>query len=162
MAGYREGLRDLGNGAYAYLQPDGGWGLSNAGLIVADGQSLLVDTLMDLPRTRTMLEAMRRATPAAAKIGTLLNTHSNGDHTHGNQLVDGARIIASATCLEEMKQLGSPSEPDSIVNAWQKYGAAGAFFREVMFHRFDMAGIVRTLPTETFSGALTLHVGGKE
>ena len=32
---FREGLHELGNGAYAYLQPDGSWGLSNAGLIVS-------------------------------------------------------------------------------------------------------------------------------
>ncbi len=26
---YTKGLHDLGNGSYAYLQPDGGWGWSN-------------------------------------------------------------------------------------------------------------------------------------
>ena len=41
---YRKGLEDLGNGAYAYIQPDGSWGWSNAGLIVDGGESLLVDT----------------------------------------------------------------------------------------------------------------------
>ena len=30
---YTKGLHDLGNGCFAYLQPDGGWGWSNAGLI---------------------------------------------------------------------------------------------------------------------------------
>ena len=159
---YREGLHALGNGAYAYLQPDGSWGLSNAGLIADGGQSLLVDTLMDLPRTRKMLDAMRAAEPAARKIGTLLNTHSNGDHTHGNQLVDGARIISSRACLEEMKSLPSPSDAESIGKGWRRYGAAGAFFNEVMWWRFDLDGIVNTYPTETFSGEMTLRVGDKE
>ena len=33
---YRRGLHELGDGLFAFLQPDGGWGLSNAGLVVAD------------------------------------------------------------------------------------------------------------------------------
>ena len=45
---YKKGLHDIGNGLYAWLQPDGGWGWSNAGLITDGDQSLLVDTLFDL------------------------------------------------------------------------------------------------------------------
>ena len=89
MAGwqYRKGLQDIGNGCYAWLQPDGGWGFSNSGLITDGGETLLVDTLMDLAHTREMLDGYRAAVPAAAQIGTLVNTHSNGDHTFGNQFV---------------------------------------------------------------------------
>ena len=106
---YTKGLHDLGNGCYAYLQPDGSWGWSNAGLISDSGESMLVDTLFDLPLTREMLDAMRRAQPAAARIGTVVNTHSNGDHTFGNRLVEGAEIIASRACAEEMSHdLGDP------------------------------------------------------
>lgn len=161
-AEFREGLHELGNGAYAYLQPDGSWGLSNAGLIVDAGETLLVDTLMDLPRTRAMLEAMRKAEPAAARIGMLVNTHSNGDHTHGNQLVPEARIIASEACYQEMQLLGSPSEESSMAKAWDRFGVAGAFFQEVMWHRFDVDNIVPTLPTETFKDKLSLRVGDKD
>ena len=92
---YTQGLHELGNGSYAWLQPDGGWGWSNAGLVCDSGESLLIDTLFDLRLTREMLEAMRRAAPAAARIGTLVNTHANGDHCYGNSLVSGARIVAS-------------------------------------------------------------------
>jgi hypothetical protein len=49
---FKKGLQDFGNGCYAYLQPDGSWGWSNAGLVVDSGQSLLVDTLFDLKLTR--------------------------------------------------------------------------------------------------------------
>src|SRR5215216_3311719 len=55
---YRKGLHELGEGCFAYLQPDGGWGWSNAGLLVGDGASLLVDTLFDLRLTAEMLESM--------------------------------------------------------------------------------------------------------
>ena len=64
---YERGLHELGDGVYAYLQPDGTWGWSNAGLIAADGTSLLVDTLVDLELTREMLDAMRRVTESAAR-----------------------------------------------------------------------------------------------
>jgi cyclase len=92
---YTRGWHDLGNGLWAYLLPDGSWGWSNAGLIVDGDQTLLVDTLFDLKLTAAMLNDMRRSIPAAARIGTLVNTHHNGDHTFGNQLVEGAQIIAT-------------------------------------------------------------------
>src|SRR5205085_11140393 len=79
---YEKGLHELGDGLYAYLQPDGGWGWSNAGLIVADGTSLLVDTLFDLSLTRDMLSAMAPIT-ARNPIGQAFNTHGNGDHCFG-------------------------------------------------------------------------------
>jgi glyoxylase-like metal-dependent hydrolase (beta-lactamase superfamily II) len=82
-----------GAGAMAYLLPDGSRGWSNAGLIVDGDRTLLVDTLFDLKLTAEMLDSMRRSIPAAARIGTLVNTHHNGDHTFGNQLVEGAEII---------------------------------------------------------------------
>ena len=38
---YEKGLLDLGDNVYCYLQPDGGWGWSNAGLIVDEEESLI-------------------------------------------------------------------------------------------------------------------------
>ncbi|MGE0744169.1 MAG: MBL fold metallo-hydrolase [Rhodospirillales bacterium] len=159
---YAKGLHDLGTGCFGYLQPDGGWGLSNAGLIVDQGQSLLVDTLMDLPLTREMLAAMRKAAPAAERIGTLVNTHANPDHTFGNQLVEGAVILSSDACLEEMREQLKPNPRGNMRTEWQKFGDAGRFFNEVMFSRFSYDGVVLTLPQRTFTGELTLHVGAKE
>jgi cyclase len=158
---YRKGVQDLGSGAFAYLQPDGTWGWSNAGLVVADGESLLVDTLFDLRLTRRMLEAFRAATPAAQRIGTLVNTHSNGDHTFGNQLVAGAEIIASSACAAEMRER-PPEQLAMLMRNWQALGPGPAFFHEVMGTRFDFEGITLTLPTRTFDRELTLAVGGKE
>ena len=99
---YKKGLHDLGNGCYAYLLPDGRWGYSNSGLIV-DGETFLVDTLMNLKLTREMLDSMRSAVPAAAQIGTLVSTHSNPDHTNGNQLVAGAQINKRKTRTDRVR-----------------------------------------------------------
>ena len=96
--GYRRGLHELGDGCHAYLQPDGSWGWSNAGLVVGDGASLLVDTLFDLPLTRTMLDEMVVHT-RTAPIVTLVNTHANGDHCYGNELVGQAEIVASVATM---------------------------------------------------------------
>jgi cyclase len=59
-------------------------GESNAGLVVGDGTSLLVDTLWDPRLTRRMLNAMA-ALIEGAPIKRLVNTHSDGDHWWGNQ-----------------------------------------------------------------------------
>jgi cyclase len=54
---YREGAHEVGDGVWAHLQPDGGWGLSNAGLVASGDRttSLLVDTCFDLELTGGML-----------------------------------------------------------------------------------------------------------
>jgi hypothetical protein len=64
---YTRGLHDLGTGCFAWLQPDGSWGWSNAGLVVDGEATLLVDTLFDLPLTAEMLAAMRAVVPSAAR-----------------------------------------------------------------------------------------------
>jgi cyclase len=156
---YVKGLQEVGNGLYAYLQPDGGWGWSNAGLIVDGERTLLVDTLYDLALTEQMLRAMRRAVPAAAHIDMLVNTHANGDHCYGNQLVDGARIIASERTAAEMTEL-PPAAMAALVEQAPAMGALGEFFLEC-FGSFDFSGIELALPEETFSGELSVRVGDR-
>jgi cyclase len=158
---YRKGVQDLGTGCWAYLQPDGTWGWSNAGLVADQAETLLVDTLFDLACTRDMLADFRAAVPAAARIGTLVNTHSNGDHTFGNQLVEGAQIIASRACADEMKQRPA-AELAGMMRNWRALGPGAAFFHEVMGTRFDFEGITVALPTRTFERELVVRVGGKE
>ena len=160
MTPFSKGLRDLGNGIYAYLQPDGSWGWSNAGLVVDGDESLLVDTLFDLHLTEEMLKAMREASPAAVRIDTLVNTHANGDHCYGNQLVGDAVIIASKASAEEMAEVSAGMMAQLLENA-DALGETGAFFRRA-FGAFDFSGIELVAPSETFSGEHTLRVGDKE
>jgi glyoxylase-like metal-dependent hydrolase (beta-lactamase superfamily II) len=152
-------LQELGDGCHAYLQPGGGWGWSNAGLIVGDGQSLLVDTLFDLRLTEAMLDAMAPLT-AAAPVGSLVNTHANGDHCYGNSEVtrrwSGADIVASNATAHEM-----PEVPPAMLAALNKApGDVGELFRS-FFGEFDFDGIELALPTTTFDGRLTVDVGGR-
>lgn len=157
---YTKGLHDFGNGCFAWLQPDGGWGWSNAGLIVDGDQSLLVDTLFDLNLTRDMLGAMRNAAPKAAKhIGTLVNTHHNGDHCYGNELVGAGEIIASEHALEEMKR-ETPALLQGFMKAAPGLGVTGQYLQHCFGH-FHFDGITQTLPTKTFTGHMTRQVGSK-
>ena len=155
---YEKGLRDLGNGCWAWLQPDGSWGWSNAGLIADGDSSLLVDTLFDLHLTREMLAAMQDVT-GRAPIRTLVNTHANGDHCWGNQLVTGAEIIGSTSCAAEMGSL-DPGVLAAMLKS-DDLGDAGAFFKRI-FGAFDFEGITLTRPTRTFDGELTVHVGDRQ
>lgn len=86
---FTQGVHDIGNGVYGYVQPDGTWGWSNAGLIVSRGETLLVDTLMSRSLTRTMLADFARV-DGGDHIDRLVNTHANPDHFVGNGLVEGA------------------------------------------------------------------------
>jgi cyclase len=157
---FTKGLHEIGNGAYAYLQPDGGLCLSNAGLLVDGDKSLLVDTLIDLPLTREMLDAMKHASPAASDIDVLVNTHANLDHTFGNQLVEGAEIIASADCAEEMMEQ-NPGFLHGLRN-WRDLGERGQRINRAMGH-FDFNDIVITPPTRTFEeGKITVPLGNRE
>jgi cyclase len=149
------GVHELGDGCFAYLQDKGGWGWSNAGLIVGDGQSLLVDTLFDLSLTRSMLDALAPHT-GASPITALVNTHANGDHWYGNELVTGAEIVASTAAAKEMLEV--PPAMMAALNA--DAGELGELFRP-FFGAFDFEGITPTPPTRTFDHRLELDVGGR-
>ena len=158
---FTHGLHDLGSGGYAWIQPDGGWGWSNAGLVVDGDESLLVDTLFDLKLTREMLNAMSRAEPTAARsFNTLVNTHANGDHCNGNELVHGAEIISSAATAAELAE-ESPDRLATMMRNAPSLGETGEFLQRC-FGAFDFEGITPTLPTRTFEGTMNVSVGDKE
>ncbi len=152
---YSLGLHEIADGIHAYLQPDGGWGWSNAGLVIGDGTSLLVDTLFDLRLTQDMLNAMAPFV-GSAPIDTVVNTHANGDHCYGNQLVKNAEIITSRATAHEMAEV-PPSMLAALNNA---PGEIGDLFRH-FFGEFHFDGIELTLPTRTFDDRLECEVGGR-
>lgn len=156
---YERGLHELGDGLYAYLQPDGGWGWSNAGLICSGEHSLLVDTLYDLKLTREMLDAMAPVLDVSP-IGAAVNTHANPDHCFGNQLLPGAaEIYASAAAAAEMDEL-SPQVLQALKSA-PGMPAELAEFVTHAFGPFEFEGIELRHPTTTFDGRLEVTVGDR-
>jgi cyclase len=160
MTTFTKGLEEVGTGVYAYLAGTGTWGYSNAGLITEGDASLLVDTLFTLDLTREMLDEMARCVPAARAFDIVVNSHADPDHTWGNQLVGEAQIVATASAAEEMATGLSPEAVTQLQRSAAQLGPAGELI-ERAFSAFDFDGIRVTPPTMTFSGALTLDVGGR-
>lgn len=156
---FERGLAEVGDGVHAYLQPDGSWGWSNAGLIVGAGSSLLVDTLFDLHLTRQMIDEMSPII-ATAPIDGVANTHANGDHCYGNEVVAGdeVRFYASEAAAHEIDEF-----PPSLLAALVEHPPPGDLgdFVDMAFGPFDFNGIEIPPITDTFTSELTLDVGGR-
>jgi cyclase len=103
-------VSQIGEGVYAYLQPDGSWFLNNTGFLVSQGVGagvISIDATSTERRTRAYLDAIAAVTDRPVR--TLVNTHHHGDHTHGNYLVRGATIVGHERCREAI--LGSAIPP---------------------------------------------------
>lgn len=177
VARFAGGWHEVAPDTHAFLQPNGGLGESNAGLILSDEEAMVVDSLWDNKLTRGMLEAMEEITPITPRI--LFNTHSDGDHVWGNQQFAGARIISTTTAARLMK-LDPPSSmrmtrrgglllgllgsnPLPLVGTRDWFGLPRLPLRDMgrEMAPFDWSDIELTLPTETFDGEVELNVGSR-
>ena len=89
----------------------------------------------------------------------MVNTHANGDHTHGNGCCEKAEIIASAASLAEMEAL-SAAGMAAFVAAAPRLGAAGAYVADI-FGGFDFAGVIEAAAHAHLLRELELKVGDK-
>src|SRR3954466_5145225 len=110
-------VEEVGDGLFAYVQPDGSWMVNNTRFLVAPDGVTSIDTCSTELRTRTYLDAVRRVT--TAPVRTLLNTHHHPDHTTGNGLLPGATIVAHEAARTEMIALGS-EHPTGV---WEHFDA---------------------------------------
>lgn len=157
---YEEGMARLSGRVWTYLQPDGGFGLSNAGIVgPRDPDSpcgaMLVDTFFDLAHTRRLLDGIARE--VRAPVRRVVNTHYNGDHCWGNQLVRDAEIIGHRSVPADMAKL-PPAALEALRHAPDSIPAARAL-REGMA-RFDFSGIDLVPPTTLFDDRLRLELDG--
>ncbi len=157
---YTTGLHEVAPHTYAWLQPPGSWGQSNGGLLVgADGDAVLVDTPWTLERTRWLQQIIADARPDA-RITTVVNTHPNGDHCWGNQLLAGAEIVASEATSAGMHTEIAPEAMTAMLHATAPDSPLGAYLRRY-FGVYDFSGIVLTQPTRTFTGETTVLAGDR-
>lgn len=156
---YTKGLVEVADGVHAWLAPDGGYGWSNAGLVVGDGSSLLVDTLYDLHLTQEMLDAMAPLV-AGAPIRQAVYTHTNGDHAYGGQLLaPEVEIIAAAATEHDMEHEFVPSM--SKLTTLLDLGPVVTRYLRDRWGAFDFGGIQLRMPDRTFDRELELEVGGR-
>ncbi len=157
---YEKGLHQIGNGAYAWLQPDGGWGWSNSGLVVDSGEALVIDTLFDVPLTQDMLRAYADASPDARQINTLVNTHHNGDHCNGNCCCPDAQIIAHrATALHMQEE--TPALVQGFLDMAPELGVLGDYLTSC-FGPFDFPSVTQKLPDTLIDDETEINIGDKK
>jgi cyclase len=167
-AEYPWGARPVADGVVAYLQPNGGLGEANVGLIVGDDAAVVVDTCWDHRQAKRMLAAIAphlRDRP----ITTVINTHSNGDHWWGNALMPAdATIITSQSSLDAMRAenpmaLAAMRCGLQIAAKLPLPGPLGHSARDGAheFAPFDFAGVRRRFPDTTFTGRTEITVGGR-
>ena len=94
-------LTELGDGVYAWIQPGGGSGVSNAGVVV-DGDGLtVIDTLM----VRSQWEPFAAAVAELElPVKRVLLTHAHIDHVGGTQAFRNAMVLGSPATSELLDQ----------------------------------------------------------
>ena len=130
-------LDEVANGVYAFVQPDGGWCLNNAGLIASEGQVALVDTAATEERARRLRELALGVATAPPTV--IVNTHSHGDHTFGNFVFGEALVVAHERTRVEAADAGL-----HLTTLWP----------DVSWGALELS-----LPSLTYRDRMTLHVG---
>jgi glyoxylase-like metal-dependent hydrolase (beta-lactamase superfamily II) len=141
---------------------------ANSGLINIGG-GVVIDTQSDLAHARQMIELFGRVWPAMPK--RVINTHEDADHVWGNQLFEGAEIIAHRTVPERMKAVAKPGETQKLMSgvghlltrlllkaAHPGVLAAGRQLQE----DYNFEGIELVLPTTLFDERYELDLDGTE
>jgi cyclase len=131
-------LEEVADRIYAYVQPDGGWCLNNAGFLVGPTAVTLIDTAATEMRARTLRSAIASVTSRAPR--TLINTHHHGDHTYGNCVfAHEAVIIGHDDCPEQM------NDQDMLLTH--------------LWPHVEWGDIDIVPPSVTFPDRLTIYVG---
>ncbi|MEV4193491.1 MBL fold metallo-hydrolase [Streptomyces toxytricini] len=131
----------LADGVYAYVQPDGGWCLNNAGFVSGGGRTLLVDTAATERRALALRDAVAAAGVPLPR--TVVNTHHHGDHTYGNGVFAPEALV-----------LGHDSARTEQLAAGHQL--------ELIWPGTDFGTVEITPPDLTYSDRMTLHLGGTE
>ena len=136
----------VGRGIHAVLQEGAKLGESNTGF-VDHGGGLVVDTMYDLPRTGAMVDLLTEASTTSEPPRRLVNTHHNGDHCWGNQVLAelGTEIIGHRLCAHYFLEEASPELFEQL-KAMDPVPPAIAGFVDAL-RAFDFTDITLTPPT---------------
>ncbi len=139
---------------------------ANSGLINRGG-GVVIDTQSDLPHASQMIELFGKVWSSMPK--RVINTHEDPDHVWGNQLFDGAEIIAHRTVPERMKEVADPKESQKLLHGVDRFltrillraihpGLVGA--GEQLREDYNFDNIELVLPTTLFDERHELDLEG--
>ncbi|MCQ4044501.1 MBL fold metallo-hydrolase [Streptantibioticus rubrisoli] len=135
----RPRTEEIAPGVHAYVQPHGGWCVSNSGIVVGTDAVVVIDTAATESRARALLDTVLTLAPGRRQL--VVSTHHHGDHTFGNWV-----FAPHATLIAH--ELG----PAEVV---RKGLGMQRMWHDVAWGRIDI-----TLPSVTMRDHLTLHTGG--
>jgi len=139
---------------------------ANSGLINRAG-GVVIDTQSDLPHARQMIELFSKVWAAMPR--RVINTHEDGDHVWGNQLFDGAEIIAHRTVLERMRHVADPEESRKLLAGVRNELTRAALNAahpglvaagQQLSEDYNFDGIKLALPTTVFDTRYSLDLNG--
>lgn len=137
-------FQQIADGVFAWIQRDGTWWISNAGLVVGDHSTILIDTCTTESRTRQLLTEAAGVS-AGKPLRYAVNTHHHGDHTFGNSL------LPADTSLIGHRQMRESLLADHTLETFPPY-----------WHpKPDFGNLSRRAPDLTVESGASVHLGGR-
>lgn len=131
-------LVEVAEHVYAYLQPHGGWCVSNSGVLLGPESTTLIDTASTERRALALREAVLELSPQP--VTRVVVTHHHGDHQFGTSVFTPGATVVAHEKAREANLLDGLNLP--------------AIWPDVEW------GDVRPMrPDLTFADRLTLHLG---
>jgi glyoxylase-like metal-dependent hydrolase (beta-lactamase superfamily II) len=161
-------MQQVGDSCFAVLNEKNRVCDANSGLINLGG-GVVIDTQSDLAHARQMIEMFSKVWPSMPR--RVINTHEDADHVWGNQLFEGAEIIAHRSVPERMKHVANPEEFQKLM-----HGVANVSTRQALqalhpglvaagqqlLEDYNFDGIELVLPTTLFDTRYELDLDGTE
>jgi glyoxylase-like metal-dependent hydrolase (beta-lactamase superfamily II) len=161
-------MQQVSDSCYAVLNEKNRVCDANSGLINRGG-GVVIDTQSDLPHAQRMIDLFSQVWPAMPD--RVINTHEDADHVWGNQLFEGAEIIAHRSVPDRMRQVAEPEETQELL-----HGVSDAVKRSMLEQHhpgvlaagqqlaedYNFDGIELVLPTTLFDTRYELNLDGTE
>ena len=164
-------IEKLAGGVYAAVHRDGGWAISNAGIIDLGDKTLIFDSLMTPAAASDLKDAAEAVTGRRTTL--LINSHYHNDHVWGNQIFSDTTIISTSQTRQLILSDGreevnwfSQNGAEQLNDLQHRYGLEfdEAKKREMLTWIEYFQGIVATtpilqlvLPALTFEERLVIH-----
>ncbi len=156
---FKKGPVSLAKGSGLTCSPDGSWGLSNAGLVVDRGKSLLIDTLYDVKLTLKCLPRFNRS--FRKRLQSITWSIPMKTATTGSGTKRSGRRNNRHESLRRGHARPTPEFMAEIMKNTSTMGDLGRFFYHC-FGKFSYDGITSAFLNQDFRGRLDLEIGGKK